>query len=215
MVNTSGAAVDRYGVLGIGSIAISPADNEPEFAVHVVLNGVTPTIADHSGKFVILLEPIANGQIGRAWISGLCRVKLEITSATDTFADVKASSAELKTGGTGSAQILWKESGTGSGKLGIIRLGNPAQEFPVYLTRNGGSDGSDTVQCSMTYDVYADSAKTQKLNTASTGAPIAPQMQRPNLGPMIAAKIGKARYDAGTLVLIWCDEADYVEVGCG
>ena len=42
--NTSGADVDRYGVLGIDSIGITPSDNADEWDLRPLFTGVTPAV---------------------------------------------------------------------------------------------------------------------------------------------------------------------------
>jgi hypothetical protein len=134
--NASGGDVPRFGVLGIDQPLFGPSANVEEFKNRVILQCSTPTVANHSGKFVVAAAPIANGQIGTAFIAGVFVAKLEITDASDTYADVKASAAELKSSSGGAAQILWKESGTGTGKWAIIRIGGPS----------GGGVGDSSVQ---------------------------------------------------------------------
>ena len=64
--NVSGADRQRFDILGIDGLLITPADNLPAFRNRPVFTGTTPTIADHHGRFVILLEPLAAGRIGSA-----------------------------------------------------------------------------------------------------------------------------------------------------
>ena len=56
--NASGTDQDRFAVMGIDSIIISPADNELEFQSRPAFDVVAPT-EDHSDSFVILTGPIA------------------------------------------------------------------------------------------------------------------------------------------------------------
>jgi hypothetical protein len=143
--NTSVSDVARFGVLGIDQPLFTPTANIEEFKNRVVLQCSSPSVASHTGKFVIAAEPIASGQIGTAFITGVCVAKVEITSANDVYADVKASAAELKTGSSGLAQILWKESGTGTGKWAIVRLGGGSsgkggslQQFKIKSSASSG-----------------------------------------------------------------------------
>lgn len=43
----------------------TPSDNKDGFKNQAVLAGVTSAADDHAGRFVILLEPLADGKIGR------------------------------------------------------------------------------------------------------------------------------------------------------
>ena len=63
--------------------------------------------------------------IGVAVISGVCPVRLDIEEESDTFAEIEhEETGFLKSGGSGSATILWKEPGTGADKWAVVRLGD-------------------------------------------------------------------------------------------
>jgi len=74
--NGSGIAVGRFNILGISGSAIPVnIDN----ANQVVLTGVKPTWPEHSyGRFVVTAEPIDNDKIGRAYMSGVVPVKINL-----------------------------------------------------------------------------------------------------------------------------------------
>jgi len=141
--NASGADRARFAVLGIDSPIFSPSEAADNFANQVALVGVTPT-ADHAGKFVVLLEPIADGEIGQAVVSGVTPVKVNVTDEAHTRADVQAGQAGyLASGDSGSALILWKEAGTGE-KWALVNLGMPSGEagstvFPAKVISSQGS----------------------------------------------------------------------------
>jgi len=138
--NASGADHGRFNVLGIDAPVFTPTDSLETFTNGIALVGVTST-ASHAGNFAVLVEPIQAGQIGRACILGACPVKVNVVSASDTFADVEAGvTGRLKSGSSGAARILWKESGTGE-KWAVVKLGNPARgasAIPVKLTASLG-----------------------------------------------------------------------------
>jgi hypothetical protein len=121
--NASGADVNRFGVLGISQPLFDPADSPERFKTRLVLECITPHPTFHTGKFVVAAEPIPAGKLGRAFISGVFIAYLEVVTGTDGFAEVKNSNTELISAKTGVAQILWKEPGTGTGKLAILRVG--------------------------------------------------------------------------------------------
>ncbi len=121
--NNSGSDVGRFGVLGIDGPIFTPADSENGFKNRVALVGVTPADPTHLGRFAILLEPVAAGKIGQAAVAGVCVAKVAVQAADDGFADVKDGySSSLKSGTSGAATILWKETGTGE-KWAIVRFG--------------------------------------------------------------------------------------------
>jgi hypothetical protein len=123
--NASGTARERFEILGVDRPIFTPTDNLATFQNEVLLVGVQPVLEDHAGRFVVLLEPLGAGQIGRAVISGVCPVKLLVTEESDTFAEIEDGNCHaLKSAGSGSATILWKEPGTGADKWAVIRLGS-------------------------------------------------------------------------------------------
>ena len=87
--NASGYDQNRFAILGIDSPVITPTDNEDEFKNKIVFSGVTPTDADHIGKFVILAEPLADGEIGRAFAHGVCPVKVNVEDEAHAYADIE------------------------------------------------------------------------------------------------------------------------------
>ena len=124
--NASGSDVGQYGVLGIDGPIITAADNEDEFRTRVALKGVTPSESDHVGRFVILLEPVADGQIGRGVAAGVtvARVSVDSEHADDSFADISdGSTTALALTSRGSAQVLWREAGDSGTKWAVVRLG--------------------------------------------------------------------------------------------
>jgi len=121
--NNSGYAVQRFGVLGISGVAISPASSvqaAAQFAERPILTGITPTTQNHSEKFVVAIEPIKINAIGRAAVSGVFACKVNIVDADHGFADVRdGDRTQLETVECGVCQLLWKQSGTGAGKWAL------------------------------------------------------------------------------------------------
>ncbi len=139
VANDSGGDVGRFGVLGIAGPIFDPGTELDAFLREVVLSGATPT-ADHAGKFAILLEPAADGRIARAFVSGVTPVRLDVLDPADACAEVEpGETGQLVSAGSGSAQVLWKESdegayeGDGTGpQWALVRFGAPCE---------GGGDG--------------------------------------------------------------------------
>lgn len=108
-------------VLAVDAPLILPTDSLKEFRSRVALSCILPG-STHAGRYVVLQEPIPAGKIGRAMVVGVTPALLDVTAESDRFAEVASGVAtSLKTGTTGSARILWKESGTGS-KRGVVML---------------------------------------------------------------------------------------------
>lgn len=155
--NNTAGNLDRFAVLGVDDVIISPADNESEFLSRVGLVGVTPTVTDHKGKFLILLEPLAAGAMGSAYATGVCPVKVDVSNEDDDqAADIADGiSANLKAGSGGSAAILWRAGGTGV-QWAVVRLGGGGSDSkltPVRVFKAGGDTGDASAKCSYTYTV--------------------------------------------------------------
>lgn len=132
--NDSGEDLVRFNVLSIGDPVFLPADNLDQFQSAVYFIGESPDYATRAGAFVILAESIPSGEIGRAWIAGVCPAMVLATSGqTPEWADV-ADAADagdrylLKERTQGAAQVLWIDSsGDVSGdyeqRWAIVRLG--------------------------------------------------------------------------------------------
>lgn len=196
--NSSSDNVDQYGILGIDSAFIDTT-NLDLFKSKIVLNGVTPT-TDHVGKFIVLLFPLAAGEVGLGVLSGATQVKVDFPSGTETFADAKSgSNSELKAGASG-AKILYREGGTAAGTWWtIVNIGAGAASSSVEivtLTLNSGGAGDDTTECSYTYDFNYQG--TPYTNVSMTGGG-----QRMPLGEMSVGTVGLA---ASGGVLYWANE---------
>ncbi len=128
--NNSGSDCEKYQILGIDDMVITPTVDLASFQSNPTVSGVTPTTADHYGKFVILSQAISSGNTGKGWIMGAVLVQIDITDADHKYADVKNSDlTELESKVNGCAGILWRETGTGT-KWALVRLGG--------LTETGG-----------------------------------------------------------------------------
>ena len=131
VLNSSGSDLDRFFILGIDEPIILPADDQEDFESRITVDGVTPEdgtggsgASDHRGRFVVLQEPIPDGEIGKARIAGETLCKVNVIDEDDGFADVTDGVEDyLTSANTGSARILWKESGTGE-KWALIRIGD-------------------------------------------------------------------------------------------
>ena len=150
--NDSGDDRQRFDVLGIDGVIFTPTDNLPGFQNRPALTGQLPDKDDHVGKFVILLEPVANGKIARAAVGGLCVARVEVADGEEWYgyADIKDIDAEKLAGAPhGAAQVLWKETGTGT-KWAVVRLGTPQGETSYW----GKLDGSLSANGSATVSIY-------------------------------------------------------------
>lgn len=137
--NNSGEDMPRLSVLGLDAPVVSPTDNLQQFKNRAAMSASKPQ-SDHQGRFVILLDAIRQGAIGRAYVSGVCPAYVYVESEYDGFvpidnayADITENDAsKLTAKEEGSAQILWREGGTGD-QWAIVRLTGPNQDKLVAV----------------------------------------------------------------------------------
>ena len=113
--NDSGSDRDRFEVLGLDEPVFPPEDTSTDMSRGPVMSCVYPAVPDHLGAFVVLLEPIASGTVGRAMIQGAVPVQVDFTDTDpNTWADISNGvAANLKAMATGSAKILWRTGDPG------------------------------------------------------------------------------------------------------
>jgi len=156
VMNVTGAARDRFDIVGLAGPSITPTMNLDEFKNHPLFFGAMPSTL-YRGRFAVLLEPLDSVAIGRALVSGVSPVRIDVTDTGHSFADVKdAEAGHLASSDSGSATILWKDSGTGV-KWAVIRLGSAdttivEQTFHIDLAEvaHDGVQVGDTFTCWLT-----------------------------------------------------------------
>ena len=132
----------QFSVLGIDGPIFTPTENATLFRSRVVLKGTTPAAPTHAGKFVVLLEPLRAGLIGRGYIDGVCPARVRLRSANDAYADViNGDASSLQGGNWGAARIIWAEPlAQGEAypivKLCIVQLGMPHAAVSARVTGN-------------------------------------------------------------------------------
>ncbi len=141
--NDTGDTLEQFAPAAIDEPLVTPTmvsgtvTNADEMTSTLVLKLKVPDAVYDAGNFVVMAETLADQQIGLAYADGIFLARVDIDSVDDFFADVQSSADELLTGSSGSATILWKQSGTGTGKLAVIRMGSPAGAggggtFPLF-----------------------------------------------------------------------------------
>lgn len=135
--NDSGSPRSQFDVLGITGVIIEAADNLAEFQqrCRICLVGAEPAAA-HAGKFVVLLEPLADGAIGAAVAAGVVQCQVDVQAEGDEYAEVASGSYALASAASGTARILHVPAGTGT-QWAVVRLGNA-----VAGETGGTGDGS-------------------------------------------------------------------------
>ena len=170
--NSSGTVVDRFGVLGISGTFFSNTSSSALQAMQgdLVLTGVTPTIADYSGKFAITYEPIAIGAFGRAFAFGVCAVQVQVNSVDDAFADVMDGDlTQLNSGKSGAVQILSHPASTGA-QWCLVRFGSTGGDRALFVTPTAYLGGGSYNGVYVTLSNY--NSANQSFANASNGSPV-------------------------------------------
>jgi hypothetical protein len=114
--NGTASDLERFHILGIERPIFTPAESLFSFHDQLAVIGVTPNEDHHLGRFLVLQEPLRSGMIGRACVSGVTPVRLNVLDEEHEWADIEEGETDsLKTDTAGSAFILWKEPSGGSG----------------------------------------------------------------------------------------------------
>ena len=133
--NDSGSGVPRFGVLGIGGPLLNPANNAPGFLQQPAITGEAIT-ANNAHKFVMTLEPIANGAIGACVLDGLVTGKVDVTDAEHEHARVMIGGSSLVSCVCGPVRIVARETGLGKAKHAILDMKHAPNAMFVQITGN-------------------------------------------------------------------------------
>lgn len=130
--NETGSDIGQFDVLAISGVVFDPSDPEAlhQFKIQFVLSGSVPSTS-RKGQFVIASEPIPAGKIGRAYASGVCPVLVN-SDGNSKSADVADGQTGYLQGGSGAAQILWRDNGTGA-QWAVVRFGGGSGSGEGFL----------------------------------------------------------------------------------
>ena len=88
-------------------------DQERTFHSRTPLTGEIATEESPSLSFVLALQPIKSGKLGRCVLTGVTPARVFITNETDTTCELAPEETVLASTPMGGIPILWKEEGTG------------------------------------------------------------------------------------------------------
>lgn len=146
--NNSGSDVGRFDILGIGdTVGIDPDDNLEDWQASPILDGEAPDVDDHTGKFVVCMEPIVDGDVGWAAILGVVTVHVTINDTDHHYADITdADETKLDSSTRGAARILFRNGDSGSQWCVVNLLGTLEQQWIRCnaLTKGAVSSGDGT-----------------------------------------------------------------------
>jgi len=136
--NDSGAALNRFSVVGLDNALISDADNLKQFQNYPRFSAVTPRVPDHVGCWGVLVEPLDKDKIGKCLVAGV--VPVQVRLATSMENDLHAHllnnvSGYLQEGEAGNATILHSGApDTGGLAWCLVRLPQEETIMEVRLT---------------------------------------------------------------------------------
>lgn len=182
--NESGSDILRNQVLGLDGPIFTPTDSEDAFLRSVSFRGVVPLDSLHRRRYCVLIDPAADGMFARAWVAGVCQVKVDVKDASHEFAKiVDGDPTMLESDHHGSAQILWTETddtyyGSETGVMwAIVRLGSSGEGLfraAVTTAIPTGSIGSPSSsgRAVVYIDGVADSTSVTVWNDHTLSSPI-------------------------------------------
>lgn len=163
--NESGANLPRNSVLGLEDPIFTPGDSSLDaFLREVTFRGATPDIAMHKRRFCVLIDPAPMDVVVRAYVAGVCPVKVDVGDASHEYAGIAdAETGNLESSRYGFAQILWREGDEGYGygdgyatglQWAIVRLGAHCPSVAIGKASGAISARSGTTFGTGTVDIY-------------------------------------------------------------
>ncbi len=132
--NATGSDAGQGYCLAITDALLDPAGAPLDWLARPLLDGDTPAANDD--PFVVLLEPIADGAVGRAAIAGLAISQVDVTDTGHGYAaPTPADATKLTSAANGPARILWKESGSTGTQACVLLLGGPGASTGISGAR--------------------------------------------------------------------------------
>lgn len=139
--NDSGGDLDRFAIVTLSGVAISPAENLNEFQAAPIFTATAPVAGS---PVAVLQEPIADGKYGQAMVSGVTPCLVTVNDAGHQYCEATAGVTDaLSSVALGSIRILWSDAGSGSGsgsgsgaenQWSVVALG-PAAALGVDTTQ--------------------------------------------------------------------------------
>ena len=156
--NGTGGDLARNSVVGLDGPIFTPEQSEDAFLREVTFRTITPDIDLHKRRFAILLDAIPADQVGRAYLDGVCQVKVDVVNESHRFARlIDMESGHLESCAHGYAELLWTEAdgayyGYDTGVMwAIVRLGTFGPHLfrgivTTAISPGISSDGRATIQ---------------------------------------------------------------------
>jgi hypothetical protein len=185
--NTTEEDLDRFAALGIAfGIGVPPDKNELAFQNEppVLFGGVY----EGDGPWVVLMEPLPAGKIGRGMLFGVTPAQVDIADEEHEFAEPVQDNAAgtLQSCATGTARILWKP-----GKTGL-------QWCILHVGAGSGAAGDPSVCPAVVYnfnegvytvELYADGILSPKTGRAQLMLPEVSMLSHLDSGSVVLAHL--------------------------
>ena len=160
--NESGSNLDRNTILGLHGPLFTPTDSQDAFLRGVTFRGIVPTDTDHKRRYVVMLDPCLDGYFGRAYLAGVCQVKVNVLDTAHQYAIIDTGRTDrLKSSFHGHARILWREGDEGYGygyetgvQWAIVMLGVTGSSGAIGRAAGDISARSGTTYGTGNVDLY-------------------------------------------------------------
>jgi len=134
------------GIVGFNAPLGDPDVNNTELARFVrdaTIQSVRPIANEHTGRFGVAIEPIAEDKVGRVVFAGVVAARVNVQETWHHYADVADSGGTtLQSKPNGSAQILWRRDPNQTGvQWAVVRVGKPADPAFLIKVPSGGISG--------------------------------------------------------------------------
>jgi hypothetical protein len=150
--NRSGRDCNRFDVLGIDNPIFLPEDDPEVFTSRVGIQCVIPKAADHTTRFVVLLEPAPKieedpehperqeATLVKACLVGVVPVRLKVVFEWHQYAHIADNDPTRLVSDCVGYPILWKDAKANEDQYGnrwaLVKIGGQAPALGVW--RNGG-----------------------------------------------------------------------------
>lgn len=150
--NRSGRDCNRFDVLGIDDPIFFPKDDPEAFTSRVGIQCVLPKVADHTTRFVVLLEPVPKieddpehperqeATLVKACLAGVVPVRLDVVFEWHQFAHIVDDDPTRLVSDCVGYPILWKDKAENKDQDGnrwaLVKIGGKASGLGVW--QNGG-----------------------------------------------------------------------------
>ena len=150
--NRSGRDCNRFDVLGIDVPIFQPEDDADVFTSRIGIECVIPKVADHTTRFVVLLEPVPKieedtehperqeATLVKACLVGVVPVRLKVVFEWHQFAHIADNDATRLVSDCVGYPILWKDTKENEDQDGnrwaLVKIGGKAPALGVW--RNSG-----------------------------------------------------------------------------